>query len=61
MLLLDDVLSELDDKRRTHLLDAIGRKAQTFVTGTSLEGIDHLLLQSAQLYRVKEGQIVREN
>lgn len=61
VLLLDDVLSELDDKRRTHLLDAIGRKAQTFVTGTSLEGIDHLLLQSAQLYRVKEGQIVREN
>jgi len=57
VLLLDDVLSELDDVRRTHLLESIGGKVQTFVTSTSLEGIDRSLLQDAQIYKVKEGHI----
>ena len=39
LLLLDDVLSELDDDRQTHLIKAIENKVQTFITTTSLDGI----------------------
>ncbi len=34
ILLLDDLLSELDDSRRQALLSHVGEKVQTFVTGT---------------------------
>ncbi|NUL20141.1 DNA replication and repair protein RecF, partial [Agrobacterium tumefaciens] len=44
ILLLDDVLSELDDSRQTHLLSTIQHKVQTFVTTTSVEGIDHEIM-----------------
>lgn len=57
ILLLDDVLSELDDTRKTHLLEAIRGRVQTFVTTTSLEGIDPETLNRAQIYQVKQGTI----
>lgn len=57
ILLLDDVLSELDDDRKTHLLEAIRGRVQTFVTTTSLEGIDHKTLMRAQVYQVRQGSI----
>ena len=40
ILLLDDVLSELDDYRQSHLLNTIQGDVQTFVTTTSIEGIN---------------------
>lgn len=58
ILLLDDVLSELDDDRKTHLLEAIRGKVQTFVTTTSLEGIDSHTLERAQIYQVHQGSIL---
>lgn len=57
ILLLDDVLSELDDHRRSHLLEAIQGKVQTFVTNTSLEGLDEEILKQATIYSVKQGKI----
>lgn len=57
ILLLDDVLSELDDGRRAHLLRAIENKVQTFVTNTSVEGIESENLLQATIYKVQEGQI----
>ncbi|WP_374717260.1 DNA replication/repair protein RecF [Geobacillus thermodenitrificans] len=57
ILLLDDVLSELDDFRQTHLLDAIRKKVQTFVTTTSIDGIKHDLIQEAAIYRVHSGSV----
>jgi DNA replication and repair protein RecF len=57
ILLLDDVLSELDDHRRSHLLEAIQDKVQTFVTNTSVEGIDPVILDQASIYQVHQGQI----
>ncbi|MFC4736215.1 DNA replication/repair protein RecF [Bacillus daqingensis] len=59
ILLLDDVLSELDDHRQTHLLNSIKGKVQTFVTTTSVDGIDHQLLREAATFYVQEGTIVR--
>jgi len=59
ILLLDDVLSELDDYRQSHLLNAIQERVQTFVTTTSVDGVDHQTLREASMYTVKAGQIVR--
>lgn len=60
VLLLDDVLSELDDHRRTHLLQTMQNKVQTFVTNTSVEGIDRHTLRESFIYYVREGQITKK-
>lgn len=61
ILLLDDVLSELDDYRRSHLLNTIQGKVQTFVTTTSVDGIEHETLKCAATFEVKSGKIVKTN
>jgi DNA replication and repair protein RecF len=58
ILLLDDVLSELDDYRQSHLLSTIQGKVQTFVSTPSVDGIHHETLRKAELFRVKNGMIV---
>jgi DNA replication and repair protein RecF len=60
ILLLDDVLSELDDYRQSHLLNTIQGKVQTFVTTTSVEGIDHQTLKEASTFKVEAGYIKKE-
>ncbi len=59
ILLLDDVLSELDDYRQSHLLNTIQGKVQTFVTTTSVDGIDHQTLNEAATYEVESGSMKR--
>lgn len=60
ILLLDDVLSELDDSRQTHLLNAIQNKVQTFITTTSLDGVQMDLLQNPRIFNVENGEISTE-
>ncbi|ASN03789.1 DNA replication/repair protein RecF [Virgibacillus necropolis] len=57
ILLLDDVLSELDDYRQSHLLNTIQGKVQTFVSTTSVDGINHNTLKKAELFRVNNGKV----
>ncbi|MDQ0216605.1 DNA replication and repair protein RecF [Oikeobacillus pervagus] len=57
ILLLDDVLSELDDYRQSHLLNTIQGRVQTFVTTTSVDGIDHQTLREAATFQVNAGQM----
>ncbi|MCL6571010.1 MAG: DNA replication/repair protein RecF [Bacillus sp. (in: Bacteria)] len=57
ILLLDDVLSELDNYRQSHLLNTIQGRVQTFVTTTSVDGIDHQTLREASTYSVEAGYI----
>ena len=57
VLLLDDVLSELDDYRQSHLLNTIRGSVQTFVTTTSVDGIQHETIQSARLFEVTKGTV----
>lgn len=59
ILLLDDVLSELDDYRQSHLLNTIQGKVQTFVTTTSVDGIDHKTLKEASAFYVRDGTLER--
>ncbi len=58
VLLLDDVLSELDDYRQSHLLNAIQGKVQTFVTTTTIDGIAHETIREAEIFTVHEGKII---
>ncbi len=57
ILLLDDVLSELDDYRQSHLLNTIQGKVQTFVTTTSVDGINHDTLKQAATFEVVKGNL----
>lgn len=59
ILLLDDVLSELDDFRQSHLLNTIQGKVQTFVTTTTTSGIDHKTIREATSFSVNSGSITR--
>lgn len=57
VLLLDDVLSELDHHRQSHLLNTIQGKVQTFVSTTSVDGIHHETLKQAELFEVIAGKV----
>src|SRR5699024_9841597 len=57
VLLLDDVLSELDDFRQSHLLNTIQGKVQTFVSTTSVDGIHHKTLRNADIFQVHAGNV----
>jgi len=60
ILLLDDVLSELDESRQTLLLETIQDKVQTFVSTTGVEGLKHQVLRQASRFYVREGTISGE-
>lgn len=60
ILLLDDVLSELDDYRQSLLLSTIQGKVQTFVTTTSVDGIHHETLKEAAIFKVEQGKLMME-
>src|SRR6056297_249055 len=57
VLLLDDVFSELDKKRRNTLLETITEKIQTFITSTDLNDISKFSPDKEQVFIVKEGKI----
>jgi len=60
ILLLDDVLSELDDVRKTKLLNLIQGKVQTFLTSTSVGGIHHQVIDMAKKIEIENGQLKGE-
>ena len=60
ILLLDDVLSELDDFRQSHLLSAIEGKVQTFVSTTNIDGVNHETIKKAALFEVIDGVVTKK-
>ena len=57
ILLLDDVLSELDQPRRQHLLEFILPFQQVIITTTDLNLFEPSFLAQATKFRVREGNI----
>jgi DNA replication and repair protein RecF len=53
LLLLDDVFSELDPERRSHLVRRIAELPQAFVTTTTPDDLDPILLDIAHGWEVK--------
>ncbi|MBF0715639.1 DNA replication/repair protein RecF [Gemelliphila palaticanis] len=58
VLLLDDVLSELDKKRQSKLLDAIDRNIQTFITTPTISDIREELVKDASVFEISDGNII---
>jgi len=61
VLLLDDVLSELDGHRQSQLLSVTNEKVQTFITTTSIDGIDDEVVKIAHVFEVDQAEIKRAN
>ena len=57
ILLLDDVLSELDTKRQTHLLKTIQNKVQTFLTTPALSGVARDLIKQPKIFQIQNGKV----
>jgi len=59
LLLLDDVLSELDQTRQTQLIETFQSRVQTFITTTGLESVNMSRLKDASVFHVRNGQLLR--
>jgi DNA replication and repair protein RecF len=59
LLLLDDVLSELDQTRQTQLIETFQSRVQTFITTTGLESVNMSRLKDASIFHVRNGQLLR--
>jgi DNA replication and repair protein RecF len=57
VMLLDDVMSDLDDMRRSHLLRWVQRRCQTFLTCTNLRYFSADILQEAAIFQVVAGTV----
>ena len=61
ILLLDDIFSEFDIKKRNNLIKYINSKdIQSFITTTDLKNINKRYLDGASIYEVKDGNIERK-
>lgn len=58
ILLLDDVLSELDKKRKHKLLEEIEEKVQTIITTTDLNDIESFVLEKGKIINIKDGKVM---
>jgi DNA replication and repair protein RecF len=61
LLLLDDVLSDLDDARRSLLFDLTARAgSQTFLSCTNLRAFSKGVLERATVYEVNAGEVAKQ-
>ena len=60
VLLLDDIFSELDLKKRNRLLKLIHDNIQSIITTTDLKNINKKYLVDAYIYNVKDGKVERK-
>ncbi len=59
IILLDDVLSELDDTKKNRLLKIIDNNYQVFITATDLKKINKQKLSNANYYKISDGKIIK--
>ena len=57
LLLLDDVFSELDPERRSHLVRRIGSLPQAIVTTTTPHDLDPALVAASSIWEVEPGSV----
>ena len=60
ILLLDDIFSELDKLKKNNIINYIDNDLQVFITSTDLKNISRKLLEEADIFKVKNGQVIRE-
>lgn len=57
ILLLDDVMSELDDQRRSYFLKTVTGRINTFITTTNLRSFTSDILEQASIYTIQRGSV----
>jgi len=58
ILLLDDVMSELDEERRHFLLELIiNKKVQTFITSINLNYFNNDIMKKGKIFKVEGGKV----
>lgn len=57
ILLLDDIFSELDIKKKNNLLKYIKKSVQTIITTTDLHQINKKIIEKAKLIQIENGQV----
>lgn len=60
ILLLDDVFSELDNKKRNLLLKYINNNIQSIITTTDLRNINKKVLLNSKIFKIMNGTIIKE-
>ena len=57
VLLLDDVFSEIDIKKRNNIVNFFQNDIQVIITTTDIENINDDLVKSAKIFKIKNGEI----
>lgn len=60
IVLLDDVMTDLDEERRAHIFEMTYGRCQTFITAPSERAFGPEMLSGARIYRVDHGQVIAE-
>lgn len=58
VLLLDDVMSELDDHRRKFLLEVVYNNIQTFISTTTMNYFEDIGNKDFAIFKIKDGLII---
>lgn len=58
ILLLDDIFSELDKKKRNKIIEYIKDNIQVIITANDTVGISNKLLKNATIFKVENGKII---
>lgn len=60
IVLLDDVMTDLDEERRAHVFDMTRGRCQTFITAASSRVFDPDFLAESRIFRVSGGEVTPE-
>ena len=60
VLLLDDIVSELDERRRASVLDGVAGFEQVWFTATTGSWLPEGFVEGSQRYAVRRGSVMRE-
>lgn len=60
ILLLDDILSEIDKKKKNKLLNYLNEDIQTIITTTDLNDINKKFREKAKIYYINNGRVIEK-
>ncbi len=60
IVLLDDVMTDLDEERRTHVFEMTKGRCQTFVTAASPRVFEEEFLSEGRVFHVSEGRVFEQ-
>lgn len=60
IVLLDDVMTDLDEIRRAHIFEITSGRCQAFLTAPTKKSFDETLLSAGKIFIVEEGRVMEE-